>query len=345
MINVIDKIYTTHMQFITPTEIVPLQPPIAHTERLVVTGSCFAEHIGQRLAQMKWRTVTNPFGILYNPQSIAQCLTLLIRQHTFTEEQLTLFPHGGWSTWLHHSRYAHPDRTEALHTINHSATEASRALFTSDRLIITLGTAWVYRLKETGQTVGNCHKVPERAFVRQRLTVEEIVNEYASLLTLLKEANPKINVLLTVSPVRHLKDGVHGNQLSKATLLLAVDELCRRYPEQVHYFPAYEMVVDELRDYRFYADDMAHPSGKAVEYVWERFVTHCTDTEAQTFIAQWTKVAKALEHRPFRPDSEKYRDFVRQNLLNIETLKKKYPYLEVENETDTCRTLLKTLPD
>ena len=177
--------------------------------------------------------------------------------------------------------------------------------------------------------------------MRQRLTVEGIVEAYTALLAQLWAVNPKMRVIFTVSPVRHLKDTLHGNQLSKATLLLAVDELCRRFPDRVHYFPAYEIVMDELRDYRFYADDMAHPSPQAVEYVWERFVEHMTHREAQDFMTQWTKVARALAHRPFRPEGEEYKEFVRQNMLRIMELKEKFPYLEVQNEIDTCHTLLK----
>ena len=206
----------------------------------------------------------------------------------------------------------------------------------TDMLIITLGTAWVYRLKEDGRVVGNCHKVPEREFQRQRLSVDEIVETFVALLLRLWAVNPGARVLLTVSPVRHLKDTLHGNQLSKSTLLLAVDELCSRYPEQLHYFPAYEVVIDELRDYRFYADDMAHPSSQAVEYVWQRFVEHCTDEASHLFMAEWSKVARALEHRPFRPDSEQYRQFVLQNIEKIKNFKEKYPYLEVQSEIDAC---------
>ena len=329
------------MQLLTPTHISPLHPALRHSDRVVVMGSCFAEHIGARLSEMKWRTVVNPFGVLYNPLSIAEAMGRLISAHPYTEEELTLYPHGGWSTWMHHSRYAHPDKETALQLINESLAIGSQMLAQADMLIVTLGTAWVYRQKETNQVVGNCHKVPERTFTRQRLTVEETVEAMAAMLAQLWEVNPSLRMIITVSPVRHLKDTLHGNQLSKATLLLAVDELCRRFPDRVHYFPAYEIVMDELRDYRFYADDMAHPSPQAVEYVWERFVEHMTHREAQDFMTQWTKVARALAHRPFRPEGEEYKEFVRQNMLRIMELKEKYPYLEVQNEIDTCHTLLK----
>lgn len=329
------------MQFTTPTDIQPLSRRISHDDRLLVVGSCFAEHMGARLQQMKWRVVVNPFGTLYNPLSIAEALGRLLDGHRYDEDELVEFPDGGWNTWLHHSRYSCPDRGEALNAINGTMATAAGMLAQGDWLVVTLGTAWVYRLKDDGRVVGNCHKVPEREFVRQRLSVEEIVETYVVLLDRLWRVNPRMRVLFTVSPVRHLKDGLHGNQLSKATLLLAIDELCRRVPERCVYFPAYEMVMDELRDYRFYAEDMAHPSKQAVDYVWERFVEHCTDEASHAFMAEWSKVCRALEHRPFQPESEKYHEFVRQNLLKITALKEKFPYLEVQNEIDLCHTLLK----
>ena len=330
------------MDFRTKTDITPLKPCLRHSDKLLVMGSCFAENIGTRLERMKFRTITNPYGVLYNPLSIAEGLTRLMERHPFTEEELHEFPDGGWNTWMHHSRYSNPDKQAALTTINNSIEQASCQLAEADVLILTLGTAWVYRLTETNEVVGNCHKVPERKFIRQRLQVQEIIEALTKVLGRLSEINPKLRVLFTVSPVRHLKDGLHGNQLSKATLQLAVDELCQTRPEQCHYFPAYEIVMDELRDYRFYAEDMAHPSMQAVEYVWERFVEHVTDHEAQAFITQWDKIARALAHRPFHPEAEEYKQFVLQNRMKIEILKEKYPYLEVQDEIDTCNMLCKS---
>lgn len=331
------------MEFRTKTDIPTWSYRLRHSDKLLVMGSCFAEHIGKRLEQMKFRTMINPYGVLYNPLSIAEGLKRLIEQRPFTEEELHEFPDGGWNTWLHHSHYSHPDKSTALTAINSSMEAASHQLAEADVLILTLGTAWVYRLQDTNEVVGNCHKVPERRFIRQRLQVRKIVDTLSTILRRTYEINPKLRVLFTVSPVRHLKDGLHGNQLSKSTLLLAIDELCQMFPEQCHYFPAYEIVMDELRDYRFYADDMAHPSSQAVEYVWRCFVEHHIDSEAQLFMLQWEKVLRALEHRPFQPKSEQYKRFIEQTMASILVLKEQYPHIEVEKETSRCRSLLKEL--
>ena len=324
------------MDFHIRTDITPLIPSLSHSDKLLVMGSCFAEHIGARLERMKFRAITNPYGVLYNPLSIAEGLTRLVDQHPFTEEELHEFPDGGWNTWLHHSKYSHPDKLTALSTINNDIKAASHRLAEADVLILTLGTAWVYRLAETNEVVGNCHKVPERKFVRQRLQVQEIVDALAKIICRTSEKKPRLRVLLTVSPVRHIKDGLHGNQLSKATLLLAIDELCRMFPDQCHYFPAYEIVMDELRDYRFYAEDMAHPSMQAIEYVWEQFVEYCIDDDAKKFMMQWEKIARAMEHRPFHPKSEQRKQFLEQTILKIKALKEQYSYLEVDKDIKHC---------
>lgn len=320
------------MVFRTQTDITPLSPKLHHSDKLLVMGSCFAEHIGSRLERMKFRTITNPYGVLYNPLSIIEGLNRLAEQRFFTEEEIHEFPDGGWNTWLHHSRYSHPDKHTALATINTQMEAASHRLTEADALILTFGTAWVYRLAHTDRVVGNCHKVPERQFVRQRLTVSEIVDALEKFIYRAAEINPKLRLLFTVSPVRHLKDGLHGNQLSKATLQLAIEELCNKYPQRCAYFPAYEIIVDELRDYRFYAEDMAHPSQQAIEYVWECFIEHCTDDKAKQFMQQWEKIARAMEHKPFNPQSEQYKNFKQHTLAKIRELKKIFPYLEVDEE-------------
>ena len=328
------------MDFRTKTEIESWDYRLHHSDKLLVMGSCFAEHIGGRLEHMKFRTMVNPYGVLYNPLSIAEGLSRLLECRLFSEKELYEFPDGGWNTWLHHSRYSHPDKDEALAVINEGVERASHRLADADVLLLTFGTSWVYRLADTGEVIGNCHKVPERRFVRQRLSVQEIVGALAEVLHCVTDVNPRVKLVLTVSPVRHLKDGLHGNQLSKSTLLLAVDELCRRFPDRCYYFPAYEIVMDELRDYRFYSEDMAHPSKQAADYVWECFVEHCIAPDARHFMQQWEKVLSALSHRPFRPQSEQYREFVCKILSEMTELQERYPYLDIQEEVSRCHTLL-----
>ena len=328
------------MVFRTKTVFEAWNHRLCHSDKLLVMGSCFADYIGGHLQRMKFRAIVNPYGVLYNPLSIAEGLSRLLECRLFTEDELHEFPDGGWNTWLHHSRYSHPDKHMALSAINHSIEKAARRLAEADILILTLGTSWVYWLEDSAAVVGNCHKVPERRFMRQRLSVSEVVEALAKILIRIEDVNPRLKVLFTVSPVRHLKDGLHGNQLSKSALLLAVDELCRTFPAQCYYFPAYEIVMDELRDYRFYAEDMAHPSDQAVGYVWERFVEHCVDVEAQQFMLQWEKVISGLSHRPFQPHSEQYRQFVRGILSKISALQARYPYLDVQEEISRCHALL-----
>ncbi len=209
------------------------------------------------------------------------------------------------------------------------------------RLIITWGTSWVYRLKETGAIVGNCHKLPERNFVRQRLSVPDIVDDWKALLGELLHINPELKVLFTVSPIRHWKDGAHGNQLSKATLLLAIDELNQLFPEETAYFPSYEIMMDELRDYRFYADDMLHPSAQAIEYIWEQFVAHLVDAESQAVLKSCQEIQKAIAHKPFNPESEAYRQFILQTLLKIDRLNEKMTFFDYTKERNILKSKLK----
>jgi hypothetical protein len=199
-------------------------------------------------------------------------------------------------------------------------------------MIITLGTAWVYQFKETGQVVSNCHKLPDRLFIRKILSTQEIIDEWQVLLQQLWELNPELKILFTVSPIRHWKDGAHGNQLSKATLLLAIDKLQQTYPERISYFPSYEIMIDELRDYRFYADDLLHPSMQAIAYIWERFSESMFSSKTILLLKEWEELLKAVQHKPFQPNSEAYKRFLSQTLLKMEDFQKRYPFFDIREE-------------
>ena len=289
----------------------------SYEDRVVMMGSCFAENIGRKLEENKFSVDINPFGTLYNPASVAEGLRMLLRPEYFTPGDL--FQHEGiYHSFTHHSRFSAPSEEECLGHINSRLSESSDFLRKATRLVITLGTAFVYRLKSDGRIVSNCHKLPEKMFDRQRLSTQEIVEDWKPLLLALWEQNPALKILFTVSPIRHWKDGAHENQLSKATLLLATDALQKDYPGRIAYFPAYEILMDELRDYRFYADDMLHPSPLAIDYI-----------------------QKAINHKPFQPDSEAYKRFILQTLLKMERISEKIPSFDIRKEIEIVKSKLK----
>lgn len=327
------------MIFRTQVELPKYETEIRHSDRIMLFGSCFAENIGNLLLANKFRCDVNPFGILYNPLSVVEALwQIRSRQHYTVDD---LFRAGGqWHSWMHHSAFSDAMPEACLSLINRRLERAADVLPRLDWLMITWGTAYAYWLKEQELVVGNCHKQPESLFVRRLLTVDEIVTEWDCLLTELRRENPDLKILLTVSPIRHAKDGMHGNQVSKSTLLLAVDELCRRWPE-CHYFPSYEIMMDELRDYRFYADDMLHPSPMAVDYLWECFSDCYFSRETLQIMKEWDGIRKAMEHKPFQPQSEAYRDFLTQIVLKIDRMKEKFPYFDVQKEIEQCQARLK----
>ena len=329
------------MNFRTQVELPERQTEIRHSEQIMLFGSCFAENIGNLLLENKFRCDVNPFGILYNPLSIAEALAQLMEGKMYTESDL-FQANGLWHSWMHHGDFSASTSRECLERINARLSKASEALASTDWLMVTFGTSYVYLHREAKFVVGNCHKMPEKTFERSMPNVSAFVEKWQGVLEKLRRVNPKLKVLFTVSPIRHAKDGMHGNQLSKATLLLAVDEICRTCPD-CHYFPSYEIVMDELRDYRFYADDMLHPSAKAVEYIWECFCRCYFSDETQAVMKEWADIRRGISHRPFNPHSEAYREFLSQIVLKIARIKEKLPYLEVQNEKELCESRLKTL--
>lgn len=338
------------MQLFTKTEMPERLPELSYADSIMLLGSCFADGMGQRLTAARFRCDVNPFGTLYNPFSITKALRTIVAGHEYAEDDLVQYG-GLWHSMMHHGGFSTPDRNETLHLINNRLAKAHDGLHDVSLLILTLGSAWVYSAKGDGRdtglpagtVVGNCHKMPESWFCRRRLTVEEIVADCSSLFEELFVSMPRLRVLMTVSPIRHVRDGLHGNQLSKATLLLAVDELSRMHAGRVCYFPAYEILNDELRDYRFYADDLVHPSAMATDYVWQCFCEHCLTKEAKDVMQSVNKIEKMMGHRPLHPEGDEYRRFLCQIMLSIETLCAKYPYFDFTKELEECRTRLNIL--
>ena len=275
---------------------VPVEPAgftLSHTDSVLLIGSCFTENMGQRMAVQGFDTMLNPFGILYNPLSIAEALDRCLDGRHLGDSELVHYE-GLWHSWLHHGSFSHSDRQHCIDLCDSAVDAAHDFLLRPAKLIVTFGSAWYYRLKSTGLVVANCHKVPATDFTLHLATVEEVVAAWKPLILRLQKLG--IETLFTISPVRHNAYGAHGNQLGKAVLLLAIEELCKQHGTK--YFPAYEIVVDELRDYRFYADDLSHPSALAEEIVWQRFQQATMTSETIALCEQRDKESRQAAHRP-----------------------------------------------
>jgi len=320
------------MSFFTEIKITEFPFKMDYSKSIQFFGSCFSENIGQKLLDLKFDVDLNPFGILYNPISIANSLHILLENRVFTESDLFL-DQGIWSSFYHHSRFSDVNREAALEKINSRIANSHKFLLKADFLIITFGTSWVYELKESGQVVTNCHKVPAAKFKRFRLDVSEITKVYRELLTEIWRFNPNLKVVFTVSPIRHWKDGAIENQVSKATLLLAIDQLLSGFGTMnIGYFPSYELMMDELRDYRFYAEDMLHLSPVATDYIFERFAKVMMSINSLQIAKEVVKIGKAILHRPVNSNSVEYEKFILYNLDEINKLTINFPYLNFANE-------------
>lgn len=314
---------------------------IGYNNHTLSLGSCFADHMGQKLMEAKFSVLSNPFGVLYNPLSVLNSLNLLKNGRFMQEEDLVMY-NKMYHSFFFHSVFSDENAIQALQKMNGLIAEGRDMLNKSDRLIITFGTAWVYEWKESGDVVSNCHKIPASKFERRRLSVTEIVEAWIPFLEEYFQNNPGRYVVFTVSPIRHWKDGAFENQCSKSTLILAIDELCRKY-NAVTYFPAYEIFMDELRDYRFYAEDMIHPSQQGIAYVWERFSETYFSKDTLEDIKEWDKLRKMLSHRSLSGMSESYKNFLRENLKRIEQFRQKRPYFDLNLELQQLKELCNTL--
>lgn len=320
------------MSFFTEVEIPDFPWKFNYGQGMMLMGSCFSENIGQKLLDLKYKVDMNPFGILYNPESIANSLQILTEQRSFTEADL-FQDQGVWNSFYHHSRFSDTDQDIALQKINSRIAQSHEFLKSAGYLVVTFGTSWIYELKQTGQVVSNCHKIPASEFKRFRLGVFEITQRWRELLELLWQFNPNLKLIFTVSPIRHWKDGAVENQLSKATLLLAIDQIIRGFgDEKCRYFPSYELMMDELRDYRFYAEDMLHLSQVATSHIFERFSRSVLSEESREISKQISKILKAKQHRPFNPQSVEYEKFLKSSLAEIETLEAKFPQVDLSFE-------------
>ena len=314
------------MKFRTEIEITSLGVKIGYENRVLALGSCFAAHIARKLAGAKFRVAENPSGILFNPLSIAAAIRSYADPAPVTRGELG-FDGEVWHHFGFHGDFSAPTADEALQKMNAARQAGADALRTADRIVLTFGTAWVY--ERQGEAVANCHRRPAAEFSRRRLSVEEIVETFAELI---EGPLAGKQIILTVSPVRHTGDTLAGNAVSKAALRLAAEELAERFPD-VHYFPAYEILNDDLRDYRFYADDLVHPAPQAVEYVWEKFSAAVLSEQARRLLPDVRHIVVAAAHRPRNPQSATYREFCRRRLEEIAAL----PQIDFRTEAEYFR--------
>ena len=303
---------------------------ISHKDSIMLMGSCFAESIGGKLAKYKFPTNINPFGILFNPISIAQSLNMLADTFLFTENDLLLF-NNEWISLFHHGKFSHPDKEKCLETINKKLVESRTFLQKTDFLILTLGTTITYSYY--GNVVANCHKIPQKEFEKQTLTVQEIVLNLTESIEKIKSINENIRLIFTVSPVRYIKNCMVENALSKSRLIVAVHELINCIPN-TYYFPAFEIMVDDLRDYRFYCEDMIHPASMAIDYIWEIFSYTFFDRHTAGLNKTIKNVHLATDHRVKKSDSEESKMFKETQIENIEKIQKLYPSISFEKELD-----------
>lgn len=316
-----------------------------YKSKMMLMGSCFTENIGNKLLALKYPVDVNPFGILYNPVSIAQDIRLMLEDKQFEKEDL-IHHDGLWHSFHHHGKFSSADADIMLDEINKGIENSSSFLKNADFLFLSFGTAWVYENKATGMTVANCHKIPNNEFRRFRLTPGEIIEDYRQLISELWKVNPELKIIFTVSPVRHWKDGAVENQRSKSTLLLSVEGLIRGFGEEnCNYFPSYEIMMDELRDYRFYDEDMIHLSASAINHIWERFQESLIEKEGIKISEDVQKVQLALNHRPRNMYSQEHLTFLRKCLNSTQQLQEKYPYINLTTETKQISDAINNIID
>lgn len=315
------------MQFRTSVPLSKSDSPISYASNILTLGSCFAENMGQKLDYYKFQNVVNPFGIIFNPVSLEKLIKRIITKQYFTPNDV-FFHNEAWHCFEVHSELSHPDQALFLKKLNTVLEDMHFQIFKFSHCIITLGTSWVYRHLESDTVVANCHKVPQKQFAKELLSITQIEQSLQSIMSLVHSVNSKVQFIFTVSPVRHIKDGFFENNVSKAHLLSAVSSIIH-HPSS-NYFPSFEIMLDELRDYRFYKEDMLHPSTQAIDYIWDLFSKAYTTLDTQKIMEEIESIQKGLGHRPFNPNTTSHEKFVQNLQEQIKILKVKFPYMNFE---------------
>jgi hypothetical protein len=313
---------------------IPKSPrEITHKHKILSVGSCFTEHIGNALLDYKFDVLQNPNGILFDPMAVCSSLVSYIQNRQYNQGDL-FYLNELWHSWNHHSRFSHTDPVQALQKINASQDSAHQFLKEADWVIITLGSAFTYKLVEQNyQSVANCHRAPAQWFQKHLSTLDEIIARLDNTIHQLFHFNRKLHIIFTISPVRHIRDGVVDNNRSKARLIEAVHHLVNKF-DKLYYFPSYELVIDVLRDYRFYAEDMVHPNYLATDFVLENFIQTYMSKATLDLIEDLKKIAIARKHRSVHPGTEAHKKFLQSHLAKTQALQEKYPHLRLEKEID-----------
>ncbi|MBL7739821.1 MAG: GSCFA domain-containing protein [Chitinophagaceae bacterium] len=326
------------MRYMADIDIRKLPEPISYRDKILLIGSCFTEHIGNALEASGFSVLQNPHGILFDPASVCKSLVSYIENRQYNEADLFQL-NEVWTSWDHHSRFSHIDATEALKMVNASQNKAHHFLKDATWIIVTLGSSFSYRLTNfatslspgEGSGVANCHRAPAKWFNKHLMEIDEIVSLLDNCYHRLLQFNPKLNIIFTVSPVRHLRDGVVENNRSKARLIEAVHHMVNKF-DRLYYFPAYELVIDVLRDYRFYDIDLAHPNYMATEFVLEKFSASCIDEPSQSLMQELKKITIAKNHKAFQPATQAHKQFLLDHLEKVKALQAKYPFLDLSKE-------------
>jgi hypothetical protein len=332
------------MDFMVNIDLKKPSRQISYEDKILLLGSCFTEHIGNSLEELKFSVLQNPNGILFDPLSVGQSLVSYIQNQQYNEKEFFQL-NEVWHSWKHHSRFSNTNLEEAVRITNESQQQAHQFLKEADWIIITLGSSFSYQLTKLAETVkvpplgedlegagvANCHRAPAQWFHKHLMTIDEIISNLDNSFEQLFQFNPSLNMIVTVSPVRHIRDGVVDNNRSKARLIEAVHHLVDKY-EKVNYFPAYELVIDVLRDYRFYDADLVHPNYMATEFVLEKFAESFIDEPAQKIMQEIKSIVIARKHKAFQPDTTAHKQFLKSYFEKAKALKEKYPFLDLTEE-------------
>lgn len=297
---------------------------IDYHSNLLLLGSCFVENIGKKLDYFKFQNLQNPFGILFHPKAIETIIAGAIEKRQYSEKDI-FFYNEQWHSFDAHSKLSNPSKETILLNLNSQLGLTNQKIHKASHVIITLGTAWVYRFFTSKNIVANCHKVPQKQFSKELLSVEEIIQSLENMVCLMKKVNPELAIIFTVSPVRHFKDGYIENTQSKSHLITAIHSILK---DNIHYFPSYEIMMDELRDYRFYAEDMIHPNNLAIEYIWNKFKEVWISEDSNKIMDEVDIIQKGQQHKPFNPNSESHLAFLKNLEISKQQLELKLPFIK-----------------